>query len=75
MAAAARRHLEFHVICYYSILKLIYCNETLALVAVCEGLTKNLYIGSKTSKFKMAAAAILELHKLQYLSHLWTDFA
>jgi hypothetical protein len=54
-----RRHLEFRVMYCYSNF-ILYSHKSLALVATCNATKKNLNIGSKNCKSKMAAAAILE---------------
>ena len=45
----------------------------MALVATHRHSTKNLNIKSENIKSKMAAVAILKIHKLHYLGHLPTD--
>jgi hypothetical protein len=54
--------------------KLTDSHKNLALAAMRRAFTKNLNTGSKKWKSKMAAVAILELHKLRYIGHLWADF-
>ena len=71
MAVAAILNLRKLLLFHYKLTK---SHKSLALVATRRDWTKNMSISSENWKFKMAAVAIFELHKLQYVSYLWTDF-